>query len=112
MKAEFLRRASEFLGLGSEVDVFAGRAEDFLRNNRVETVVARAVGPVERIFGWIGRCSTWNTLVLLKGLGWEEEWRKFQEGGHARKLKIVDEYRYEVGAEKKKRVIVRLKRTK
>ena len=112
MKADFLFRASASLGLEKNVSVYAGRAEDFLRNRKVEAVVARAVGPVERIYGWIGRCSTWNTLVLLKGPGWEEEWKAFQEGKHARKLKIADEYRYEVGPEKKKRVIVRLKRVK
>ncbi len=112
MKADFLLRTTLSLGLEKRVTVYAGRAEEFLRNHRVETVVARAVGPVERIFGWIGRCSTWNTLVLLKGPGWEEEWKAFQGGKHARKLKLVDEHRYEVGSEKKKRVIVQLKRVK
>ena len=37
--------------------------EEFLLNHQVETIVARAVGPVDRIFGWIRTCSTWNNLV-------------------------------------------------
>jgi 16S rRNA (guanine527-N7)-methyltransferase len=109
-KADFLKRAVDILGLGDRVRVFRGRAEEFLNNNEVSSVVARAVGPVERIFSWIGRCSTWNKLVLLKGPGWEEEWRSFNLSKYRSKLKVGREHRYQVGPESKTRVIVQLDR--
>lgn len=108
-KAEFLARvAGEFVA--NRVRVFSGRGEDFLRNNRVESVVARAVGPVGRIYGWLKPCSTWNSLVLLKGPSWEEEWSEFKQSAFGRELKWTETYSYEVGAEKRKRVIVKLDR--
>lgn len=108
-KADFLARASAELSL-KHVRVIAGRGEEVLLRNSVDSVVARAVGPVERIFGWIGKCSTWNNLVLLKGPGWEDEWKAFSSGRYRTKLQIERDFAYEVGAEKKRRRIVRLGR--
>jgi 16S rRNA (guanine527-N7)-methyltransferase len=110
-KAEFLRKSVELLGL-SQVQVFGKRAEDVLKTISVDSIVARAVGPVERIFAWIQNCSTWNTLVLLKGPGWDEEWKSFQQSAHRKKLEIAGDHFYEVGAEKKRRRIVKLRRVK
>lgn len=110
-KAAFLARAIDELGLQGAAQAVSGRAEDALKDRKVESVVARAVGKVEKVFGWLERCSTWNNLVLLKGPGWEEEWAEFQKSRHRKKLRIAAEHRYEVGPEKKKRVIVRLERT-
>ncbi len=73
-KADFLSRAVSTLKM-SDVRVFPGRAEDFLKKNQtsVSAVVSRAAGKVDRILSWISNCSTWNTLFLLKGPGWEAE---------------------------------------
>jgi 16S rRNA (guanine527-N7)-methyltransferase len=109
-KAEFLRKTAEKLGDKSKIEVCFGRAETVLQSKRVESVVARAVGPVERIFSWLQNCSTWNTLVLLKGPGWKEEWEAFQKSKFRRDLSIDRSYTYTVGPEKKERIIVRLKR--
>lgn len=109
-KAEFLSRTARELELDRQVSVFAERGGVVLRRVSVETVVSRAVGKVEKIFGWIGECSTWNTLVLLKGPGWETEWAEFQRSKHRRRLRLQGEHRYTVGAEAKRRVIVRLTR--
>jgi 16S rRNA (guanine527-N7)-methyltransferase len=75
-KADFLKRAVEILDLPG-VEVFSGRAEAYLGGRSVETIVARAVGPVGRIFSWIENRSTWNNLVVLKGPGWDVEWKSF-----------------------------------
>jgi 16S rRNA G527 N7-methylase RsmG len=99
------------LGLSTRVEVFGGRAEVFLRKHRVESVVARAVGKVEKIFGWIQECSTWNKLILLKGPGWIEEWQEFEGSKFRKKLRVVGEHRYQVGASEKSRVIIALERT-
>lgn len=110
-KAAFLERAVESLGL-SQVQVFSGRGEDFLKNGVAGTVVARAVGPVERIYAWLRNCSTWNTLVLMKGPGWEEEFKSFRKTKYKNELEIDAEYNYCVGTPPKSLRIVRLVRTK
>lgn len=114
MKASFLEKAVQELGLQEKVRVFVGRGEDYLRKNRLGVVVAKAVGPVERIIGWIGECSTWNNLVLLKGPNWQEEWQKFSRTSRGKRFKIVREAKYCVGgfegAEKKERLLVSIGR--
>ncbi len=107
-KARFLKETAESLGL-SNVEVYAERGETVLKQHPVRVVAARAVGPVERIYGWL-KGSTWNKLVLFKGPKWEEEWAEFQRTGNGRKLKLTGSHAYEVGAERKKRLIVRLER--
>jgi 16S rRNA (guanine(527)-N(7))-methyltransferase RsmG len=111
-KAEYLRRAVNTLGLDKHVDVFSGRAEAYLRANQqgIQSIVARAVGTVEKIFSWVEKCSTWNNLILFKGPGWDEEWKSFQESRWAKKLKVIHEYSYVVGPEKKQRRIIVLTR--
>jgi 16S rRNA (guanine527-N7)-methyltransferase len=110
-KAEFLTRAARDLGLANVLDV-GGRAEAMLSGGTRGpfVVVSRAVGPVERIFNWIRDCSTWNTLVLLKGPSWDTEWLDFQRSPRRNKLSLVGEYSYNVCEGKKSRRIVRLVR--
>ena len=109
-KADFLKRAVEILGLGDRVEVFAGRAEDFLKDRRVDTVIARAVGPVSRLWAWIGERSTWNKMVLLKSRGWDEEWAAPESARARKKLRLAAKHEYEVGEDHKYRVMVRLER--
>jgi 16S rRNA (guanine527-N7)-methyltransferase len=111
-KAEFLARAVSTLKLEERVSVAGIRAEDYLKQSAVESIVARAVGPVDRIYGWIRKCSTWNTLVLLKGPSWEEEWARFQASKFKSEIAIEAIHSYEVGPDNKKRMIVRLTRKK
>jgi 16S rRNA (guanine527-N7)-methyltransferase len=108
-KSAFLSAAAQKIGL-LNVQVFGKRAEDVLKTSPVQSVVARAVGPVGRIFTWIERCSTWNSLILLKGPGWEAEWEAFQQETKKKKLQIVADHFYEVGEDKKQRHIIKLKR--
>jgi 16S rRNA (guanine(527)-N(7))-methyltransferase RsmG len=110
-KAEFLSRAVSELGIQDHVRVFGERAENVLLRCKVDTVVARAVGPIERILGWIGRCSTWNSLILFKGPSWGEEWATFQRSGKGTKYQIANEYSYRVGqSQEKSRVLVSITR--
>ncbi len=108
-KADFLSRAAAELGL-SHVRAFGERAEDVLKRERVQAVVARAVGTLTKIYTWIRPCSTWNNLVLLKGPAWEEEWTEFSRGKWKSELKILRQAEYVVGAEEKRRRLVLLQR--
>lgn len=113
-KATFLARCVDEMGLKDVVQVHAGRAEAYWSGKpcppAVQSIVCRAVGPVERIYGWLRSCSTWNNLILLKGPRWSEEWDGFERGHHRGELKQTGHFEYEVGAEAKKRIIVRLER--
>jgi 16S rRNA (guanine527-N7)-methyltransferase len=111
-KADYLSRAAEGLGLVPRVQVVAGRAEVYLKDHQVPTVIARAVGPVERIYSWIRNCSTWNNMILFKGPGWEQEWEAFQKGRWKKELVIDSIHRYQVGPEQKDRRLVLISRTK
>lgn len=109
-KSDYLKQAVQALHFSDQVKVYHGRAEGYLSLNSVDTVVARAVGPVGRIFSWVRQCSTWNNLILLKGPGWESEWTIFKKSSAGKKLKHVASHAYNIGAERKKRVIVLLSR--
>jgi 16S rRNA (guanine527-N7)-methyltransferase len=108
-KADFLLRVTQALAL-SETRAIPERAEAFLKRQKVGSVVARAVGKVEKIYSWIGTCSTWNNLVLLKGPGWASEWEEFEKSRFRRELAIEKSHEYSVGVENKQRIIVLLKR--
>ncbi|MGK5083642.1 RsmG family class I SAM-dependent methyltransferase [Bdellovibrionota bacterium FG-1] len=108
-KADFLFRTAREMGL-TQVRVVADRGESFLSENSVDSVVARAVGPVERIFGWLERCSTWNSLILFKGPAWEGEWATFNQGQFRGMLQLERVFEYFVGVDRRRRVIVRLTR--
>jgi 16S rRNA (guanine527-N7)-methyltransferase len=109
-KAAFLERAVQELGVESHVRVFSGRAEEFLLKSTVETVACRAVGPIERIMGWIGKCSTWNNLLLFKGPRWEEEWLAVQNTKWGKSLRPTFERRYELPISGAKRILVGFER--
>ena len=109
-KREYLEKAVRFFNLKTRVTVAPGRAEEYLRRNTVKSVVARAVGPVSRIYGWVRSCSTWNTLILFKGPSWSEEWEAFLKTKFRNELIVDGQHSYLVGPEKKERRIVQLKR--
>ena len=111
-KAEYLGRAVMHLDLGSRVEVFSGRAEELLKKKSVDAVVVRAVGTVDKIYSWIRKCSTWNTLVLFKGPRWAAEWQEFQNSKWKKELTLISEHQYsvQVGEEVKQRALVKLAR--
>ncbi len=111
-KAEYLERAVIHLNLVPHVTVFAGRAEAYLKQHTVESIVIRAVGPVSRIYPWLRSCSTWNNLVLFKGPGWEDEWSQFQKTKWRQELKLqkVHLYRAGSGETQRERKIILLQR--
>lgn len=110
-KGEFLRTTASSLG-AKNVRVASERGETVLQGTQVRSIVARAVGPVDRIYSWIRNCSTWNNLVLLKGPGWAAEWERLNSGAFKGELLLEKKWDYTVGHENKQRTIVRLARKK
>lgn len=108
-KAEFMARMIDLFRL-DKVSAASVRAEELLNTHSFSSIVSRAVGPVSRIYAWIGKSSTWNKLVLLKGPKWSDEWSDFQKTSQRNRLKLSQQYSYEVGAEKKSRILIQLSR--
>jgi 16S rRNA (guanine(527)-N(7))-methyltransferase RsmG len=106
-KAEYLLRAAEELAL-TGVSTSSRRVEEVIEECSPDTVIARAVGNVEKIAGWISNCSTWNNLILFKSRGWEDEWKAAQTTRFGKKLTVIHTHEYAVGD--KYRVLVSLKR--
>jgi 16S rRNA (guanine(527)-N(7))-methyltransferase RsmG len=106
-KAEYLAKSGEEMEL-ERVSIFARRADEVLEYSKPDTVVARAVGNVEKLAGWISNCSTWNNLILFKSRGWEEEWADAQQTRFGKKLTVTHTHEYSSGD--KYRVLVSLKR--
>ncbi len=112
-KLQFLGRVATQLGLAPRVQAIAGRADAVLDRAKpaVKSVVSRAVGPVSRIYPWIQRCSTWNTLVLLKGPRWDEEWEAFRGSAFRKDLEILATHEYSApdpreGTQKTRKLVV------
>ncbi|MBU6155254.1 MAG: class I SAM-dependent methyltransferase [Bdellovibrionales bacterium] len=106
-KAEYLGSAATELGL-NRTSVHHARVEDVVADLAPDTVIARAVGTVDRIAAWIWNCSTWNTLILFKSRGWEKEWEAARLTKFGRKLTISHTHDY--SANGKTRLLVSLKR--
>jgi 16S rRNA (guanine(527)-N(7))-methyltransferase RsmG len=108
-KANYLRDSASEMDL-ENVIVVHGRAEEALKELEPDTVVARAVGTVEKISAWIWNCSTWNNLILFKSRGWEEEWKNAQTNRFGKKLTVThtDDY----SNSERTRYLISLSRTK
>ena len=104
-KAEFLARTVETLGLSSRVTVLHGRVEQLSERIPEVTVVSRAVGKAEKLMAWLDPCSTWNTLLLLKGPKWETEWQEFQQGRWRKALQQQSRHEYSVGGQVSRAII-------
>jgi 16S rRNA G527 N7-methylase RsmG len=109
MKASFMQRAIEHFKIEGASAV-SKRGEEVLSIENVETVVARAVGSVSKLYGWLRTRSTWNTLILLKGPKWDEEWAELEKSPHRGHLFVDRIYEYSVGSEGKRLKIIRLNR--
>ena len=92
-KAKFLTEAVAELEINNAI-VIHGRVEGLINQLKPDTVVARAVGTVEKIAGWIWNCSTWNNLILFKSRGWESEWEAGKLTRFGKKLTVTqrDDY--------------------
>jgi len=109
-KANFLKQTIADLGL-KNITVFSGRAEVFFKSNAVNSVVVRAVAPIDRIYRWLRGSSTWNKLVLLKGPKWNEEWEKFSTTAKGKELEVTEKHSYGLyPGDAETRLIIQLKR--
>ncbi|MCB9831364.1 MAG: 16S rRNA (guanine(527)-N(7))-methyltransferase RsmG [Planctomycetes bacterium] len=106
-KIDFLKEVVADLGLEEQVDCVWGRFEDFIRPHRkdYDLVLARAVGPLERLLGWT--TNRWfGPLVLWKGPRFEEELDDAHRLLGERKMDVVLDVAYEIPGDPAERRIV------
>ena len=109
-KAQFLVKVTGMLELQSSVTVTPQRAEAFLVEHSVQTIVSRAVGSLEQHLKWLGMAPGWRSLVLFKGPRWAEEKRTLARLSRRFRIELEREVHYEIGPERKKRTLIRLTR--
>ncbi len=86
-KARVLRAIVADLSLRAAVD--GCRAEHVLENQRFDTVVARAVGPMWKILSWLGpHWASFGRLLLVKGPRWVDERAAARERGLLKQLEL------------------------
>ena len=106
-KADFLSNTANEMGL-NRVSITSSRVESVIQNIEPDTVIARAVGTVDKIAGWISNCSTWNNLILFKSKSWPEEWKEAQLNRFGKKLTVTQTKEYSSGD--KYRVLINLRK--
>jgi 16S rRNA (guanine527-N7)-methyltransferase len=106
-KAEYLSATAAEMQL-NRVSAYYDRVENVILDVAPDTIIARAVGTVDKIAAWTMNCSTWNNLILFKSKGWEEEWKEAKDSRFGKKLTVTHTHEYSSGD--KYRVLITLKR--
>ena len=106
-KADALRAIVEQVQLN--VPVFAQRAEDLLQSQAFDVLIARAVGPMEKILRWLeGRWDNAGQLLLIKGPKWAEERGQARHLGLLRHLELRKAAEYPMPGTHSQSVILKL----
>jgi 16S rRNA (guanine527-N7)-methyltransferase len=106
-KADALRAIIEQVQL--DIPVFAQRAEEVLASHAFDVVIARAVGPMEKILRWLER--HWDNvgeLLLIKGPKWAEERGEARHLGLLRDLELRKAAEYPMPGTNSQSVILKL----
>ncbi len=106
-KAEALRAIVAEVGLN--VPVFAQRAEEVLTNQAFDVVMARAVGPMEKMLRWF--TEHWDhigRMLLIKGPKWTEERGAARHYGLLRGLELRKVAEYDMPGAGSQSVILQL----
>jgi 16S rRNA (guanine527-N7)-methyltransferase len=107
-KATVLREIVTALGL--PVAVQACRAEDLLDDFRFDSLVARAVGPLDRMLSWLqGKWPAFRRLLAVKGPRWPGEQAEAVRRGLLRGLQLECVARYPMPGTDSESVILEIR---
>lgn len=99
------------IALGLEIPVHNLRAEQVVEEHDVDTIVARAVGPLEKILRWVGpHWDRFNRLLLIKGPSWTEERQAARERGLLRGLELRRKVSYPLAGTESEGVVLEVRR--
>lgn len=69
--------------------VINSRVQDLLKKRKFDTLVARAVGPMSKLLGWVApHWSQFDRLLLIKGPRWVEERGEARHRGLLKTLEL------------------------
>ena len=106
------RAAGEIVtAMGLDIPVHNLRAEQVVEEHDVDTIVARAVGPLEKILAWLGpHWDRFNRLLLIKGPSWTEERQAARERGLLRELELRRKVSYPLAGTESEGVVLEIRR--
>jgi 16S rRNA (guanine527-N7)-methyltransferase len=97
--------------LGLPIAVYNRRAEEIVEVENVDTIVARAVGPLEKILTWLGpHWDRFNRLLLVKGPSWSEERQAARHRGLLRGLELRRKVSYPLAGTESEGVVLEVRR--
>ena len=109
-KAKVVDRIVQDLTL--PVPVHHARAEELIGDFRFDTVIARAVGSLAKVLGWLEPC--WHSLqrlLLVKGPRWVEERAEARHRGLFRELELRRLVSYPMPGSDAESVILQVRRS-
>jgi 16S rRNA (guanine527-N7)-methyltransferase len=99
--------------LNVPVAVHECRAESLLEDFRFHTLVARAVGPLDKMLGWFsGKWASFDRLLAIKGPQWTEEKNEAERRGRLRGLELECVARYSMPGTESDSVILQIRPTR
>jgi 16S rRNA (guanine527-N7)-methyltransferase len=109
-KAAALSEMIESLEL--PVAIHNARAEDLLEEFRFDSLVARAVGPLEKMLSWFDKkWHSFHRILAIKGPRWPEEQKEASRRGLLRGLDLQCVAKYTMPGNESESVILEIKRT-
>ena len=110
-KAAALNEMIEMLDL--PIAVHSCRAEELLEDFRFDSLVARAVGPLDRMLTWFDRkWTSFSRLLAIKGPRWIEEKNEAARRGLLRGLDVEKVAHYPLFGTESESVILEIKKAK
>lgn len=107
-KAQATRTIVEAVGL--HIPVENARAEDLLRKNQYQTLVARAVAPIHKMLTWLKpHWGHFDQLLMIKGRKWVEERGEARHLGSLREIELRRLVSYTTPGTDAENVILRLR---
>jgi 16S rRNA (guanine527-N7)-methyltransferase len=95
--------------LGLEVAVHHGRAEAVLGTEHFETLVIRAVAPLEKLMTWLAPVrESFDQMLVIKGPAWAEERAKARERRLHKVFNMRVEAEYTIPGTDVKSVVLRI----
>jgi 16S rRNA (guanine527-N7)-methyltransferase len=95
--------------LGLACPVFTGRVEDHLREPRYSSLVARAVGPLDKMLRWLKpHWQRIGRLLAVKGPKWPEELNEAKRVGLMRELNLKQVAAYRMAGTENDSVILQI----
>jgi 16S rRNA (guanine527-N7)-methyltransferase len=97
--------------MGLDIPVHNLRAEQVVEEHDIDTIVARAVGPLEKILTWLGpHWDRFNRLLLVKGPSWTDERQAARERGLLRELELRRKVSYPLAGTESEGVVLEIRR--